>query len=91
MNNSYYDVTTVPQLNHTPFLQSFLLGASILYNYYWRCVSKTPANDHPKILLFLFKRESVHNKSILPSLCFVLGLCNCRTFLYRCRTAGCTL
>ena len=42
MNNSYYDVKTVPQLVHTPFLQSFLLGGSILYSYYWRCVGKTP-------------------------------------------------
>ena len=60
-------------------------------NYYRRCVCKIPANDDPKILLFLSKRESIHKKSILPSLCFVLGLYNYETFQYRCRTADCTL
>ena len=58
---------------------------------YWRSVCKILANDDPKILLFLFKQESIHKKLILPSLCFVLGLYNCRTFLYRCRTVDCTL
>ena len=91
MNISYYDVKTVPQLAHTPFLESFLSGASIFYSYYGRCVCKTPANDDPKILLSLFKRESIHKKSILPSLFFALGLYNCKTFLCCCRTEDCTL
>ena len=57
----WISVITMWKQSHNSFIHHsfnrFSRGPQYLYNCYWRCVCKTPADDDPKILLFLFKRE----------------------------------